>query len=78
MVCYKNGEKEKSCPITDLKLKASDKQAQATYREVKGSGQSAGKSMFVSHDYMQLGIESVTVSPREPCLDSGRYNAAPN
>ena len=78
VICYKDGEKSSTCPITDLKLKASAKEAGATYKEVKGQQQGAGKSIFISYDYMQLGIEAMTLAPNEPCLDSGRYNAATN
>ena len=36
VICYKDGEKSSTCPITDLKLMTSDQKADATYEEVKG------------------------------------------
>ena len=34
-MCYKEGEKEATCPITDIRFKESDKREFATYTEKK-------------------------------------------
>ena len=80
VICHKVGERAVTCPITHLKFtNGEDNDGNgATYIEKKGEGDAKNATIYISHDFMQHGIEHVTIAAKTPCQDRGRYNAAPN
>ena len=59
VVCYKSGEnlKQSVCPITDIKFDEQSKDPTATYMPENSLSTSKSKSLFLSTDFMQHGIE---------------------
>ena len=80
VVCYKKdaNEKQSVCPITDIKFDEQNKDPSASYKNADSQSNSSNKSLFLSFDFMQHGIQQITVAPKAPCRDKARYNAASN
>ena len=67
--CYKEGEQDETCPITDIRFRQDDFRDQATYSERKFTKADGSEfSMWLSYDHAQHGIEQMKVAPMPPCL----------
>ena len=76
IICYEKGSKFKEeCPITDFAFEIEESE-QGLYEKRDGAG--LIPSYYVSRKKMRHGIERMTMSPMQPCLDQLRYNARPN